>query len=591
MSKDEKQARISYLMNNSKKSVEEILRDGEEFERFVKHEAHLHSVPHLKDVLHQMKQTFGLVDTHCNHIQTDRDELERDVVMYDLRSFIYTDKIGTDNYILDKEYALLDSDLVRKIGRVTTGVDTSALQEVLSEKQIGADVEVDKIPLKRADILKKLSLYMDYEEACECFKSKEPYFHESIYELCQADLIMYLHSALAAERLDLLPDLFAMSRNHILDTLEGFLTTDELLGFEAYAKRTSEDERKSESEGYRDIFSEDEEDEKPTVSDVKRENEKYKRFMRNQKEKEAASVNVVDDGRFKYVLKNIISSQLPRNTRENLSPEIKRVFGSLGAHELTSLDTLHTAHDKLISKYPHAEMIIDGILSDVRRGFLFGRREIRIRPTLLVGDPGNGKSSLARDIMEAFDVHVTTVNVGGMSETNILGVSSGYSSAMPSMITTAVGTSRRINPTIILDEIDKSSRGSMNGDISAGLLSLLEPSENSKWYEKSLNLHVDASYINWVLTANDMNHVPLPLVSRCTVYKMDNPGVEHVETIVRSIIANYAVEMGVDPRFFQLSASDMDYLKKTMPKHRSVRILKGLTQMLLDEKEALTYNA
>ncbi|WP_281966812.1 AAA family ATPase [Roseovarius nanhaiticus] len=615
MSRNDHKARIGYLLENSEKSIKEILDDGLDYERFVKQQAHRYPVAHLKDVLHRMKKSFGLVETNCNHIQTDRDELERDVVMYDLREFLYTNDIGTDNYIVEKGYQLLDVDLVRYIGKLTTGINTFSLQQVLNEKQLEADVELDAGPQKRPDVIKKLSTYMDSEEARDRFK-KDFGFHESVYELEQADLIMYLNSEISDARLDFLPCLFDKNSREILDLLEEFFNAEELLAFEAYAKLKGEDERKAEeieqdkedriardvkeqckldeNGGYADFFDDEDgegEEEKPTVSDIKHNNEKYKRFMHKKKAKKASIAKIADKYRFKYVLNDVTSSQLPKNTKENITAPIKKIFGNIGAHELTSLNTLNDARKSLALKYPHGRMIIDSILNDVKRGFLFGKREIQIRPILLVGDPGNGKSSLARDLMKALDVYVSTVNVGGMSEINILGVSSGYFSAMPSIITTTVANACNINPCIVIDEIDKASKGSHNGDISAGLLSLLEPSESSEWYEKFLNLHVNASHVNWILTANDIDRVPLPLVSRCTVYRMENPDVKDVGPIVQSIVADYAAEVGVDPRFFRLSAGDIEYLRETMPRHRSVRILRELVRLLLDEQESSRYHA
>lgn len=617
MSNDHHKARIGYLLQNSDRSAEEILQDGAEFEKFVKQEAYRYGVAHLKDVLHRMKREFGLVNTICNHLKTDEVEAERDEVMHDLRSFIYTDRIHSDDYIIDKDYLLVDEDIVRLILKHTTSISTFGLQSVLNEKQLDADAELDHGPQKRSDIVRKLANYMCAEEVKDRFRAKEKYFHESVDELCQADLVMYLHSEITEERRDLLPDLLDMSRNDIIDFLEEFFTTEELLAFETYAKQKAEDERKAEEieqdkkdriardvkvqrkldekGGYADIIDdegdEEGEEEKPTVSDVKYNNKKYRKFMYNKKRKEEAISKMTDQYRFKYVLKDIDAGKLRRNIKENMSDSVKKAFGSLGAHELRSLDTLEKARECLVLKYPHARMIIDAIMSDMKRGFMFGRREIQIRPVLLVGDPGSGKSSLARDIMTALNVYTEKVNAGGMFENHILGLSSGYASGMPSIITTAIGSSKAINPCIIVDEIDKTAADKRNGDIVDGLLSLFEPSESSEWYEKFLNMSVNASYVNWILTANDIDRVPLPLISRCTVYRLDNPGAEHVGSLVKSIVAEYADEVGVDNRFFSLSVSDVEYLKETMPRHRSVRILRQLVRLLLDEQESSSYHA
>ena len=417
------------------------------------------------------------------------------------------------------------------------------------------------------------------------------------------DLIIYLNGELTKERRESIPDPFDLERDDILAMMTEHLTSDELADFEAYVCQVNEGLKKAqEIEGDKDDRIQDQviENHKLTTDGGYQELEelfaeigegdKLKLEAANRK-KQLAIDKMADIYRFKYVLSEMTTGQLPRNVKDNLTAPIKNVFGNLKAHELTSLETLQIARERLILKYPHASMISEGILNDVKRGFLYGKREIKIRPILIVGDPGNGKSSLARDVMKALDVYAATVNAGGMFENHILGLSSGYSSAMPSIITTAVANSMAINPAIIIDEIDKTSRNKRNGDLADGLLSLLEPSEAVSWYEKFLNMNVDASQINWILTANDIGRVPLPLVSRCTVYRMQNPGAEHVGPLVQSVVTDYAREVGVDPRFFRLSANEMDYLRETMPRHQSVRVLRQLVRLLLDEHESSKYHA
>ncbi len=593
---------VTYLMENSDRSVHDILGDGLEFEKFVKQQACLYGVAHLKDVLRNVKKEFGLVKTICTHLQTDEIEAERDDVMNELRSFIYTDRIHCDDYILDKDYHCVDNDIIRLIRKRARHINTVGLQKILNDKQVDMDAEVKHGQQKRSDIIRKLANYLCAEEVREAFPVLRD-LREVASDISAVDLIIYLNGELTKERRESIPDPFDLERDDILAMMTEHLTSDELADFEAYVCQVNEGLKKAqEIEGDKDDRIQDQviENHKLTTDGGYQELEelfaeigegdKLKLEAANRK-KQLAIDKMADIYRFKYVLSEMTTGQLPRNVKDNLTAPIKNVFGNLKAHELTSLETLQIARERLILKYPHASMISEGILNDVKRGFLYGKREIKIRPILIVGDPGNGKSSLARDVMKALDVYAATVNAGGMFENHILGLSSGYSSAMPSIITTAVANSMAINPAIIIDEIDKTSRNKRNGDLADGLLSLLEPSEAVSWYEKFLNMNVDASQINWILTANDIGRVPLPLVSRCTVYRMQNPGAEHVGPLVQSVVTDYAREVGVDPRFFRLSANEMDYLRETMPRHQSVRVLRQLVRLLLDEHESSKYHA
>ncbi|MDW3118619.1 MAG: AAA family ATPase [Roseovarius pacificus] len=295
---------------------------------------------------------------------------------------------------------------------------------------------------------------------------------------------------------------------------------------------------------------------------------------------------------FSYLTDQAVAKRLSATVKKNMNDRQKGVISNalpaVGLHDLKKLDSVQ---ETLSKKYPHAVNVIDGILGGVRRVFRFGQSKITIRPVVLVGKPGAGKSTLAADVMKSLGIPVTRASAAGVADITFFGTSAGYSSAMPSLITTAIVNGKVINPGIVLDEVDKATQGSSNGDLVDGLLSVLEPVEARAWHEKFFQAEVDASHLNWILTANDIDCVPAPLVSRCTVYRVPEPDVAHVGALAASIVDDYAAELGVDPRFFQLSAGDLEYLRETMPKHRSVRVLRELVRLILDEHEAGCFHA
>ncbi|MVO17390.1 AAA family ATPase [Parasedimentitalea huanghaiensis] len=289
----------------------------------------------------------------------------------------------------------------------------------------------------------------------------------------------------------------------------------------------------------------------------------------------------VSDLQFELYLKKS-EDELERTVKKELNSRIKRIFKPLEVAKLHSIGQIKEL-EALRNTFPNAELAIKGMASQLIRSWNFGQDAIQLRPTILVGPPGIGKSQLLHQIGQVLGVHMATINVAGMRDSNIFGVSAGWSTATPSCVTAAMADGQMINPMLVIAEIDKADR-SHNGDLHGALLPLLEPSENSHWYEKFLASEVNASRVSWVFTANTLDSIPAPLLSRCTVYSIKAPDQHQVRALVTSIVNGYADKLGVDRRFLDLTSGDIDYLESTFPQHKSIRVLSELVKQLIDER-------
>jgi len=191
--------------------------------------------------------------------------------------------------------------------------------------------------------------------------------------------------------------------------------------------------------------------------------------------------------------------------------------------ELVSVETEHRADE--IASAIHAEMpwmasATEMIWQDMRTSVRNGDAAPRLRPLLLVGPPGIGKSHWARLLGQKLAVPTTVIEATGEPASfSVTGSQRGWGTANPGKPLEQIMANGIANPVIVVDEIEKAgaveSQRGVRFSLTEGLLPFLERSTAAHWSCPYFRIAFDMSWITWVMTANSVNGLSQPFLSRC----------------------------------------------------------------------------
>jgi ATP-dependent Lon protease len=196
--------------------------------------------------------------------------------------------------------------------------------------------------------------------------------------------------------------------------------------------------------------------------------------------------------------------------RELIAP-MKSVIDT--ALPLVPVPPLHEVRGKLLFEFPYAEQVIDFALAD-----LVGRTTVRLRPLLICGPSGGGKSRFARRLGESLYLRVWRTDASRSDGAIFGGTDKRWHSAEPCHPFLAIAQSRQANPLVLIDEIEKAGTRSDYGRFWDCMLGFLEPETAARYPDPALQTNLNLSQVSYVATANSLDALPSPLRDRFRVF-------------------------------------------------------------------------
>jgi ATP-dependent Lon protease len=291
-------------------------------------------------------------------------------------------------------------------------------------------------------------------------------------------------------------------------------------------------------------------------------------------------------GQHQRVVARLSEKELKNPRLKELLPQLKDVI-NVGVPLIAS-PPLEDVRKALLFQFPYAQNVIDTVLAD-----LVGRPTVLVRPTLILGSPGGGKSLFVRRISELLRVFCWRTDCSRADSTVFAGTDRRWNSAEPCHPFLAIARARAANPLVFLDELEKAggagaAAGSVRiegGRLWDCLLGFLESETSIRYPDPMLQVDVDLSHISYVATANSVTGLPRPLLDRMRILNFPLPSRDHLGALLPAVIADLARDRGLDASWIPPLDGDEHAAVASAWPGGSVRDLRRLVEVILRERD------
>lgn len=194
----------------------------------------------------------------------------------------------------------------------------------------------------------------------------------------------------------------------------------------------------------------------------------------------------------------------------------------------------------LSGRFPNLAPVVEFVRRQVRLVLRTPRRVLRLPPTLLLGDPGTGKTRLLEELARILAVDFVVIDCGVLTANFVIaGGDQSWRGAKAGRIFETLAEGSTLTPLIVLDELDKIC-GERAYDPFGPLHTLLERHSARRFSDEYVKLPVNASYVSWFATANRAEAIPESILSRLKRFDVRPPKGAEMAAVARSVYADLA---------------------------------------------------